>query len=1170
MGPKKTQKKENTCALVDGTAAPEMVTNEEDSIYKTYFQLTDEYYAKYGKKTVVLLQVGSFFEIYGMLTLNKEGYKKYNGSEIEEIAQITNLAIAEKKYTYKNCQVVMSGFRDYFVDKYLQKITDGGYTCVVYVQEKVENTKKYIRTFHSVHSPGTFLSCETDGTPQQSNNVMCIWIEFTNQSLFGLKSGTPMASIGGAGAGGRGERTAGKQMIYGVCAVNTYTGKSTMFEYCVPYFIMNPTSFDELERFVSTHNPAELIFIHPFVEESEVNSVLQYIGVKCSTVHKIGISKKDSVSRYIIEKVENCQKQKYIKEILVSVCANIMAEAAIKENAIYEFDHYPFATQTFCYLLNFLQEHNETLVKKISIPEFTNSSKQMVLANHTLKQLNIIDDNMHHHHSNGGIGSSSSSSGGNGDENISNNLSSVCSFLNKCCTAIGKRIFNSQLTMPTFNVNWLNKEYSMISLLLKETKNFYVAMFRTKLKEIYDIEKLMRQIIARKIYPSSIHKLYKSLECAYQIFTCIADETELNHYLCGSGGISSRYHGHKDDPDIDHDTEDDMNEGCVNSNIMDTINKVLCMIKTWIDIDVCAKENSMTTFDSNFIVQGKNLELDVLIQTNETQKTLFVEIKEYLNKIMQTQEKNNDTDYIKIYETEKGGATLQLTKKRSQTLKKYFDGLLSANANSCFHVQQEKIYVKDIKFLSCTSLNDEIYIPLLTQTSKELLDYKEKINSAIRNSFFCFLCEIEEDYYSYLQCISGIIGKLDVLQSKVYVAQKYNYCCPSIVDTIHQNGYPTQNSFVEALGLRHCLIEHIQQNELYVSNDIYLGNKDNMDESSGTKHEKGENMPNLYNGILLYGTNAVGKTSLIRALGIAVIIAQAGCFVPCTKFTYRPYTSIFSRILGNDNLFKGMSTFAVEMSELRIILKMANENSLILGDELCSGTETESALSIFTAGLMDLTCKKSSFIFATHFHEIVNFQEIKSLCEDGRLGLKHLAVIYNRERQCLVYDRKLMDGPGTRMYGLEVCKYLQLPADFLEKAYEVRNKYFPETKGILSFSVSKKYNSNKIKGICESCGEKCGEEVHHLLEQKYADKHGFIMSGNVHKNHEANLMVLCNECHKNMHNDVKSKNDIISGMVETEGNPGRCDNDGVISGIMKKKSLDGNYVFVKDTVKKKM
>ena len=100
--------------------------------------------------------------------------------------------------------------------------------------------------------------------------------------------------------------------------------------------------------------------------------------------------------------------------------------------------------------------------------------------------------------------------------------------------------------------------------------------------------------------------------------------------------------------------------------------------------------------------------------------------------------------------------------------------------------------------------------------------------------------------------------------------------------------------------------------------------------------------------------HAVGKTSIIRAIGISLIMAQSGLFVPCSKMVYLPYTKLFTRIIGNDNLFKGLSTFAVEMSELRVILSQTNSRSMVLGDELCSGTEHESALSIFVSGIQHL------------------------------------------------------------------------------------------------------------------------------------------------------------------------------------------------------------------------
>ena len=305
---------------------------------------------------------------------------------------------------------------------------------------------------------------------------------------------------------------------------------------------------------------------------------------------------------------------------------------------------------------------------------------------------------------------------------------------------------------------------------------------------------------------------------------------------------------------------------------------------------------------------------------------------------------------------------------------------------------------------------------------------------------------------------------------------------------------------MDAKNLRHCLIERFQSSELYVANDIVLGD-------------------NKTDGILLYGTNAVGKTTIIRALGIAIIMAQAGLYVPCSEFNYMPYKYIFTRIIGNDNIFKGLSTFAVEMSELRTILRLTDENSLILGDELCSGTETLSAISIFVAGIQQLHKSKSRFIFATHLHEIVNYDEINEL---ESVKLKHMSVVYDREKDVLVYDRKLTDGPGNSMYGLEVCKSLNLPQDFLDKAYEIRMKYNPESRSLLSLKTSR-YNSKKIMGLCEKCGKNMGTEVHHLQHQSNADKDGFISTADsvFHKNNLANLMTLCEKCHNEEHTTSK-------------------------------------------------
>jgi DNA mismatch repair protein MutS len=413
------------------------------------------------------------------------------------------------------------------------------------------------------------------------------------------------------------------------------------------------------------------------------------------------------------------------------------------------------------------------------------------------------------------------------------------------------------------------------------------------------------------------------------------------------------------------------------------------------------------------------------------------------------------------------------------------------------------ISVRDVKFISASGSADELEIPILSKICKEMIYQKEALNRWNIAAYHQVLTKFENEWYTALEQIAEQIAKLDVLQSKAYIAKTYHYCRPEIVTESDNN-----QSFVDARDLRHCLIEHIQQNEIYVTNDISLG-------------------LNNESGILLYGTNAVGKTSLIRALGIAVIMAQSGMFVPCSQFVYKPYTAIYSRILGNDNIFKGLSTFAVEMSELRIILKMSDKNSLILGDELCSGTETESALSIFVAGLIKLCEKNTSFIFATHFHEITQYDEI---LEKKEILMKHMSVIYNRENDCLVYDRKLKEGSGPKIYGLEVCKSIYLDEDFLNLAYDIRNKYYPECRGELSNNTTT-YNANKIRGLCEICKIKMGTEIHHLNPQKNADERGFIDT--FHKNHTGNLISICEDCHNKSHkeenNNEKTKKKTTMG-----------------------------------------
>lgn len=231
----------------------------------------------------------------------------------------------------------------------------------------------------------------------------------------------------------------------------------------------------------------------------------------------------------------------------------------------------------------------------------------------------------------------------------------------------------------------------------------------------------------------------------------------------------------------------------------------------------------------------------------------------------------------------------------------------------------------------------------------------------------------------------------------------------------------------------------------------------------------------------------------------------------------RPFRSIFTRILNQDNIFQGLSSFAVEMSELRDILLAANQNSLVLGDELCAGTESDSAQALVASGIQWLAKKSAKFIFATHLHDIPRLLPLHDL----GVAVKHIHVHYDPVTKKLVYERQLREGSGSSLYGLEVARAMNLPYEFIETALANRNKLIGEFRRTSADSSA--WNSEIFKQKCEICGQAGANrplEVHHI-RQRFTAENGRLNTGE-HMNHPRNLIVLCEKCHHNQHTISKT------------------------------------------------
>jgi DNA mismatch repair protein MutS len=990
-----------------------------------YFALTKQNIEKYGPETVVFLQCGDFFEMYGT---QDPTTNEIIDSPISVLAAHCSLAIAKKSHTFQGRTVMMAGCNVSTVDKYVQMMVDYGYTVAVYIQkdETCPKTRKKIRVLDTIHSPGTHISADVDRMEDTSNHVMSIWLE----TAF--------------------SRRHPNKMVYGVAVLNIYNGQSSIYEAIVDSKIES-TSFDELDRIVSIYRPKECLFVlNPSARDANIKDAMyQYSGLSQMPHSKIHVYSTDD------EDCIKCSKQTYIQQVLED---RFGADCFVHCR---EFMQHMYATQSFCFLLHFIQERNGNLVRNIYLPIFHNVSKRMLLANHTLRQLNVISDQSE-------------------DGKMVGHLQSVHSFLNKCHTPMGKRRFHYLLTHPCFDEEWLQREYQTMEIVLKtESNRENMTSTRKILSLIGDMDKVQRQMAIGKVIPCTLYRWYKQIHHTYKLFNIYAEHIpELIPYLCTV--------------DFSRTSNNVISTNEMVSEFPGKITNLLEFLESQLDMEECSTISSLTHFETQIIPEGICQELDALYNQQQTLLAQFDSIQTFIESIMSSASSSSRTvEYTKKATSDRNGISLQMTKARSETFKRLLSHYVSTKCpnNEIILSSDVRFMHKDVKFVSAKTNMVDISFPQLDTICTTLLRLKHQINEKTAAEYIFAIERIVSGFSQTMDACSQFIGKLDVLLAKCHCAHIYHYSQP-IIDTSS-----TEKSFLDIADLRHVLIEQLVRQELYVTNDICLGRGD-------------------VDGILLYGTNAAGKTSMMRAVGVAIVMAQSGMYTPCTRFHFKPYKSLYSRILSTDNLFKGLSTFAVEMSELRVILKEADESSLILGDELCSGTETESALSIVMASLEHLHRKRSSIFFASHFHELVDYPELAQL---HRLSLKHLDVQYDETIDGLVYDRKIKDGPGKRSYGLEVCQSLYMPSEFMERAYAIRKTHFEQYIGTMGYKTSH-YNAQKIKGKCELCGKyDRTNEMHHLQEQHLADNRGYI-GGTFHKNHRANLMTLCESCHDNMHN----------------------------------------------------
>ncbi len=290
--------------------------------------------------------------------------------------------------------------------------------------------------------------------------------------------------------------------------------------------------------------------------------------------------------------------------------------------------------------------------------------------------------------------------------------------------------------------------------------------------------------------------------------------------------------------------------------------------------------------------------------------------------------------------------------------------------------------------------------PSLKEYEERVLTAAERVEDRERELFEALRSRVASEI-ARLQSVARIIAELDVLASLAEVAQKEGYVRPELTDDFA----------LEITAGRHPVVERMMPREKFIPNDVILSEDARI--------------------IILTGPNMAGKSTILRQIGLIVLMAQIGSFVPASRARIGVVDRLFTRVGASDNLVRGQSTFMVEMSETSAILHTASKRSLVLLDEIGRGTSTYDGISIawsVSEHLHDVVRCKT--VFATHYHELTQLS-------DSLVAVRNYNVQVREVGDEVLFLHRLQPGGADRSYGIEVGRLAGLPPTVLKRAREL-------------------------------------------------------------------------------------------------------------------------------------
>lgn len=1028
-----------------------------------YLKLQRKFQQEYGDRTVLVYQMGSFYEIYEYDPTHCSDIQYMRDEDgvlwEENIGHAVQLSITlnctlsqeNKNKPYSVTNLAKIGFPIISYEKNRRTLLANDY--IIVRMDQVKKDGKVERIVAEVCNPN--MDLDTNILTKPTNNIICIYIEY--QTKLG-KRWNDYENIA---------------ITTGVTSIDVTTGQNKICEFYSKRED-NVNALQELYRFLLSHNPIELLIRIDDLPEQlienkgsvEDNSYVRFLykTLELNRFERVNVKLNSTPKEYVninyqtefLNKIfnSNISKPKSELDSKINIKFNVVNDNKIihktNPNIISDLgiEIMNYGRISYIILLQHCYFHNRDIISRINNPnlEWLDESKHLILTHNAITQLDILpktDNNKK-------------------NKNKKSDIDSLFTIIDETCTHLGKRLLREMILNPLIQSHEIEEYYDKID----ETRSTKVdisssqvlwLVLERKLKELPDIERLQRKLSLQIITPRELSLLFRSYAKLVDIYIMV-------HNL----NVPSL---HKELFSVSEITEfnDFLNKY---NNLFDLNSLETC----YIDKD---EGKERLEFDSSPVNPNYYSDVDVQYNQMKESERRLQEIVDHLNLFLQ----NTKGKLLSFTERKKG--KMNNKKGPMGTM------ILTTQAKSTL-LSQSKIDINLCGILQFLPVNSDKMITsdIISNLSSNIDKNREWLKIRYLEIYNNIVYDIINQY-KFFPAIIRFIARIDLIHSYAKIAEKYKYFRPEIVrdDNVE--------SFMEIKDLRHPIIERIIDSK-YITNDLNLGRSPK--------------------GMLLYGSNKTGKSSMAKAIGLNIIMAQAGCFVP-SKLRFKPYQKIITRLSGNDNLFNDESSFTIEMSELRTILRHADTKTLVLGDELCRGTESRSAVSLTVATILTLLERNCSFIFATHMHNLMKLNYIKSI-DQANLRICHLSLHYDPENEILIYDRKLQEGSGTSNYGREVARSVGLNPEFME----LTDKIWLELEGLNEELIpikKSKYNSKVYLDKCSICGKTEKEvelETHHINEQRFADRNGFIES--MHKNIKDNLMVLCRKCHS----DVTSKN----------------------------------------------